>query len=94
MNWGSSFTLENSPRADGSYPWAKVGVYNDQYFKGYLNPNLIRKQGPDWAYYMTQFDGPNGPFIKWHRSLVFPWFDGEPVWPFGPDSSSFRTYTH
>lgn len=82
LHTSTFFTRENSPRAsDGLRPWEPIGVSASAQWKGWGNTNLWRVMGVYNREGLRTFSGPQGPFIKYHQSVVFPWVPLEAPFP-------------
>lgn len=85
--YSETFTRDNTPFADGTFPWDVVVLATSTYYKGFINSDVIRVMGPVDNRYLSQFD--NGQFLKASRVLCYPYSPNEPsfVYPDPTDVS-------
>lgn len=80
--YDNSFTKDNVPFGDGTYPWDVVPLASTTYYKGWLDSDIIRVMGPFARKTLAQFN--NGEFIKFHEAQCFPYVQNQPSFPY-PD---------
>jgi hypothetical protein len=95
MNRHEIFNLDNMKReSDGLYNWDLISLSKTDEYKGHFDPNVLRQGGPVAAQLALTLSGPNGPFIKFDRSGLWPWVQDEapifaPRWGSEPAASLY-----
>jgi hypothetical protein len=76
------FNPDNVPFGDGRYPWDVCVLSTGTFYKGYIDPDVVRVMGASGRQQLTQFDG--GSLIKFHADLCMAYVPGNPSFPY-PD---------
>ena len=82
--FNTSFTEDNVPFDDGTFPWDVVALESSGYFKGWLDSDVIRVMGPNNRELNSLYDG--GNLVKFTQYLCFPYAPNRTIWPSSPGS--------